>query len=56
MAGELKRLTCDPACGFEVQSHNEQEILDFAMTHVRKIHPQMKMTIEDARKMMKVVM
>ena len=52
MAEELKSISCDPMCGFMIQSHDEQEVLDTAMRHVKKVHPNMKVSIEDMKKKM----
>jgi predicted small metal-binding protein len=38
----LKKLSCDPSCGFEIQSHDAAEIKKFAAEHAKKSH---KMTV-----------
>jgi predicted small metal-binding protein len=49
---KLKKLECDPKCGFVIQSHDEKEIIDVAMQHAKKKHS-MSMTEKDIRGMMK---
>ncbi len=34
----MASIECDPACGFMVRSHDEQEVLDVARTHAKKAH------------------
>ncbi len=53
MDKNLKSISCDPICGFMVRSHNEKEILNLASTHVKKMHPQMKVSEADLKKMIK---
>ena len=55
MAGELKQIACDPACGFKVQSHDEKELLTFALEHSQKHHKELKVTEADLKKMMQKV-
>lgn len=52
MAAKLKKIECDPKCGFIVQSHDEKEIVEIAMQHAKKAH-KMKITEKDAKGMMK---
>lgn len=40
----LKSISCDPVCGFLLQSHDEQEILDLTMMHAKNAHPDMNVT------------
>ena len=49
MVQNLKRIACDPVCGFLLQSHDEQEVLDLTMTHVKNAHPDMNVTEEDIK-------
>lgn len=49
----LKSITCDPACGFMVRSHDEKEVVDLTMEHTKHAHPDMKVTKEDLKKMVK---
>jgi predicted small metal-binding protein len=49
---KLKKVECDPKCGFAVQSHDEKEVIDIAMKHAKKAH-NMDVTEKDARGMMK---
>ena len=55
MKHEIKRVSCDPICGFMVQSHNEKEVVDMAMKHVKGAHPDMNFSKNDAMGMMKTV-
>ena len=55
MAAKLKQIACDPACGFKVQSHDENEVIKFAMEHAKNNHKDLKVSEADARKMMKTV-
>ncbi len=50
---KLKSISCDPTCGFMVRSHNEKEVMDLAMTHAKKMHPTMKISQADLKKMIK---
>ena len=43
---KLKKVSCDPICGFEIQSHDEKEVKDIVMTHAKKAH-NMDMKNED---------
>ncbi len=38
MTGPLKKVECDPACGFMVRSHDEQEIYRIVKEHAFKSH------------------
>ena len=48
----LKSVSCDPACGFSVRSHDEKELISMVKEHA-KTHHNMDMTDEQVRKMMK---
>lgn len=52
MAEKLKKLECDPKCGFSIQSHDEKEIVDIAIKHAKIAH-KMDVTEKEARGMMK---
>jgi predicted small metal-binding protein len=52
--GDLKKIECDPKCGFMVQSHEEKELVDVAKEHVKKYHNK-TVTDEDVKKMIKKV-
>ncbi len=52
MAGKLKKLECDPKCGFAIQSHDEKEVIDIAIKHAKKAHG-MDVSEKEARGMMK---
>jgi len=38
MTGTLKKVECDPKCGFIVRSHDEKEIIDLVTQHAKKSH------------------
>ena len=38
MAQTLKKLECDPSCGFMVRSHDNKEIIEIAREHAKKFH------------------
>jgi len=38
MTGNLKKVECDPKCGFMVRSHDEKEIIDLVTQHAKKSH------------------
>lgn len=52
MAAKLKKIECDPKCGFQVQSHDEKEIVDIAIQHAKKSH-NMAITEKEIKGMMK---
>jgi predicted small metal-binding protein len=52
MAETLKKVECDPKCGFMVRSHDEKEIIKIAMQHAKKAH-NMTPTEKDIKAMMK---
>jgi predicted small metal-binding protein len=52
MAEMLKKLECDPKCGFVIQSHDEKEIIEVAMQHAKKSH-NMQVTEKEAKAMIK---
>ena len=54
MAGPLKSISCDPGCGFSIQSRDEKEVLSVTKNHVKKVH-HMDITEKKAREMMKIV-
>jgi predicted small metal-binding protein len=49
---ELKKIECEPKCGFMVRSHDEKELTFIAMEHARTKH-NMTVTEKDAKAMMK---
>lgn len=51
---DLKRIECDPKCGFTVQSHNEEEVIDIAKKHAKMMH-NMNATDDQMKGMMKTV-
>ena len=52
MTSTLKKVECDPKCGFLVRSHDEKEIVEIAMRHAKK-HHDMTITEKDIKSMMK---
>ena len=55
MKQNLKQIACDPSCGFMIRSHEEKEVLDGAMKHVKHSHPAMKITTADLKSRMKTL-
>jgi predicted small metal-binding protein len=51
MAEKLKKIECDPKCGFMIQSHDEREVVDIAIQHAKKAHS-MDITEKEVRAMM----
>lgn len=54
MGKKLKKVECDPKCGFIIQSHDEKEIVDIAISHAKKFH-KMDINEKDVKGMMKSV-
>ena len=52
MAEKLKKIECDPKCGFMVRSHNEKEVVEIAMHHAKKAH-KMNITEKELKGMVK---
>ena len=52
--GPLKSVTCDPSCGFMVQSHNEKELIAMVKMHAKKMHNKV-LSDKDVKSMMKTV-
>jgi predicted small metal-binding protein len=50
MTGTLKKVECEPKCGFMVRSHDEKEIVDLAIKHAKKSH-NMTLSETDVKKM-----
>jgi predicted small metal-binding protein len=50
VATELKKIECEPKCGFMVRSHDEKELIAFAVDHAKQQHS-MSVSVEEARKM-----
>jgi predicted small metal-binding protein len=53
MTTTLKKIECDPKCGFMVTSHDEKEIIEIATQHAKKFHNLTAITEKDIRGMMK---
>ena len=51
--GPMKSFTCDAACGYMCKSHDEGELVDAAMKHVKKHHADLKMAKKDVMGMIK---
>ncbi len=51
---KLKKIECGPECGFAIQSHDEKEVMDTAMNHVKKVH-NMKVSSSDMKARMTTI-
>lgn len=40
MDSSLYSISCDPSCGFAVQSHDKDEVVDLCYEHVSHAHPE----------------
>ena len=54
MDQNLKKIECDPKCGFSIQSHDEKEVIEIAKKHAME-KQNMNGTVEQLRGMMKSV-
>jgi predicted small metal-binding protein len=52
VAENLKKVECDPTCGFMVRSHDEKELVEIVTKHAKKAH-NMTITEKDAKGMIK---
>ena len=52
MVSNLKKLVCDPNCGFMVTRHDESEIVNAGLFHTTNIH-NMNLTPKEVRNMIK---
>jgi len=52
VAEKLKKIECDPKCGFMVRSHDEKEVVEIAMNHAKKAH-KMSITEKELKGMVK---
>jgi len=52
---KITKLSCNPTCGFSVQSHSRAEVMNLSKMHVKKAHPEMKMTDKDYESRMKTI-
>jgi predicted small metal-binding protein len=52
MGSDLKKIECDPKCGFTVQSHDEKEVIEIAKKHAKEKHG-MNATDQQLKDMMK---
>jgi predicted small metal-binding protein len=54
VAERLKKIECEPKCGFLVRSHDEKEVVEIATRHAKKAHKmnitekEIKGMVEDA--------
>jgi predicted small metal-binding protein len=54
MDKQLKKVSCDPACGFMIQSHDDKEIISMVKSHAKTMH-QLNTTDDEIKKKMQVV-
>jgi predicted small metal-binding protein len=52
MGGSLKKVECDPKCGFMVRSHDEKELVEITKQHAKKSHNK-DLTDKDIKSMIK---
>ena len=52
MTGSLKKIECDPTCGFMIRSHDEKELIDIVTRHAKKSH-NMDISEKDVKKKIK---
>ena len=52
MPKKLKKVECDPKCGFMIRSHDEKEVIEIAIQHAKKSHD-MTITEKEVKGMMK---
>jgi predicted small metal-binding protein len=52
MTETLKKIECDPKCGFMVRSHDEKELVEIATEHAKKFH-NMTLPEKDIKAMIK---
>jgi len=52
VAEKLKKIECEPKCGFMIRSHDEKEIVEIATEHAKKAH-KMNITEKEVKGMMK---
>jgi len=53
MSGPMKTFSCDDKCGFSVRSRDEKEIMSMVTSHMKKHHPEMKMSKKEMKGMIK---
>ncbi|MBI4322066.1 MAG: hypothetical protein HY675_26545 [Chloroflexi bacterium] len=46
MASSLWSISCDPTCGFAVQSHDKNEVINLCYEHASLAHPDQNLTRE----------
>ena len=55
MVNELKKIACPPSCGYVMQSHDENELVDMTMTHARNFHADMNYSRDDIKSLVEKV-
>jgi len=53
MKTKLKKIECNPSCGFMARSHDETELIDIALEHAKNFHKELNITIKDIKGMIK---
>ena len=53
METKLKKIECDPICGFMARSHDEKELIEIALGHAKKFHKDIKVTEKEVKTMIK---
>jgi len=48
----MKKIECEPACGFMIRSHDEKELIEVVKAHAKKAH-NMTVTDKDVKDKMK---
>ncbi|HLP79284.1 MAG TPA: DUF1059 domain-containing protein [Acidobacteriota bacterium] len=51
MTATIYKIACDPICGFAVQSHEQDELLEIALAHAKKYHSDIEVTEADLKEM-----
>ncbi len=51
---DLKKVECGPECGFMVRSHDDKELIDMTVKHVKDRHHQ-DLSANEVKGMMKAV-
>ncbi|MCL5023234.1 MAG: DUF1059 domain-containing protein [Nitrospirae bacterium] len=52
MEENLKKVECDPACGFMIKSHDEKEIIETVRQHAKRYHKK-AVSEKEVKEMMK---
>ncbi len=51
MESGLWSISCEPTCGFAVQSHDRNEVLNLCYEHTSQVHPEKNLTREQLSSM-----